>query len=285
MTDPDAFHRDQIEYWNGAGGERWVAQQAHTDAMLAPITERAIAHARVGLGERVIDVGCGCGATTIRLADRVGPQGHVLGLDVSGPMLAVARGRGAGRANITWLEDDAAAVPLPDGTADLLFSRFGVMFFGEPVSAFAHLRRTLRQNGRLVFACWRSLDENGWMKVPLIAAYQHVPKVPPLEPGEPGPFAFADTGRVTGILTASGFAPPRFTPFDLDLDIASGGGLDRACRQAVEIGPASRALRDHPEAKPAVISTLRERLLPYMRGDSVPLPGAVWLVSSEIRGG
>ncbi len=172
MTDPDAFHRDQIKYWNGAGGERWVAQQAHTDAMLAPITERAIAHARVGLGERVIDVGCGCGATTIRLADRVGPHGHVLGLDVSGPMLAVARGRGAGRANITWLEDDAAAVPLPDGTADLLFSRFGVMFFGEPVSAFAHLRRTLRQNGRLVVACWRSLDENGWMKVPLIAAYQ-----------------------------------------------------------------------------------------------------------------
>ena len=281
MTDTDAFHRDQIEYWNKSGGERWVAQQAHTDAMLAPIAERAIAHAEVAAGERVIDIGCGCGATTLALADRVGPSGHVLGLDVSAPMLAVARDRAAGRPSLSWLQGDAAAVPLPEGTIDLLFSRFGVMFFGEPVSAFAHLSRALRPGGRLVFACWRSLDENLWMKVPLVAAYQHVPKSAAAGTRRARPFAFADPDRVAGILTASGFAPPRFTPLDLELDIASGGGLERACRQAVEIGAASRALRDHQQAKGSVISTLKERLLPYVRGDLVLLPGAVWLVSSE----
>ncbi len=280
MTDTDAFHREQIEYWNGGGGERWVAQQAHTDAMLAAVAERAIAHSGAASGERVIDVGCGCGATTLLLADRVGAQGSVLGLDVSAPLLSVARRRSADRPNVSWLEGDAATVALPGGM-DLLFSRFGVMFFGDPVSAFAHLRTALRPGGRLVFACWRSLDENGWMKVPLAAAYQHVPKVPKLEPGEPGPFAFADPGHVARILAAAGFTAPRFTPLDLEFDIAGGGGLDRACRQAVEIGAASRALRDHPDAKPAVIATLRERLRPYLRGDSVLLPGAVWLVACE----
>ncbi|MBV9654900.1 MAG: class I SAM-dependent methyltransferase [Acetobacteraceae bacterium] len=280
MSDAERFHREQIEYWNSAGGERWVTQQAHTDAMLVPITERAIAHAGVAKGERVIDIGCGCGATTMALADRVGREGHVTGLDVSAPMLAAARRRGSGRSNITWLEGDAAAVPLPEAAADLLFSRFGVMFFGDPVRAFAHLRRSLRPGGRLAFVCWRDFDENKWMKVPLTAAYQHVPKMPKLAPEEPGPFAFADAARIAAILDGSGFATARIVPFDLQLDIADGGGLDRACRLAVEIGPASRALRDYPEAKPAVVATLQDKLRPYLRGDTVPLAAAVWLVSA-----
>lgn len=281
MTDAATFGRDQFAFWNGEGGARWVAQQAHLDAMFASITARGIEAADARAGERAIDIGCGCGTTTLALSDRVGPEGHVTGLDISAPMLAVARERATGRPNVTWQEADAASASFEADT-DLLFSRFGVMFFGDPAAAFANLRRALKPAGRLVFVCWRSLDENPWMKVPLEAAYEHVPKLPPLEPGEPGPFSFADDAHVQGILNAAGFANARMMPFDLDLDIAGGGGIERAARQAVEIGAASRALRDHPQsARDAVARTLHARLLPYARGASVMLPGAVWIVSAE----
>ena len=280
MTDVEAFNRDQLAYWTGDGGKRWVAQRAHTDVMLAPIAEHTIEAANPRPGERVIDIGCGCGATALTLADRVGSEGRVTGLDLSGRILAVARERAAGRSNVRWQEADAATTTfVPD--SDLLFSQLGVMFFGDPVAAFTNLRGALKPDGRLVFACWRDFDENHWAKVPLKAAYEHVPKTPALQPGEPGPFSLADPERVRGILTAAGFANIRLMPLLLDLDIANGGGLERACRQAVEIGAASRALRDYPDAKPAVVSTLRERLLPFMRGNSVILSASVWLVSCE----
>jgi SAM-dependent methyltransferase len=282
MSDAQARHAEQIAYWNGPGAEPWVAQQAHTDTTLAPVSEAIVELAAPRAGERVLDIGCGCGTTTLMLATRVGAAGHVTGLDVSAPMLALARARGAGVANIDWVEADASrhasAQPY-----DLLFSRFGVMFFGNPIAAFANLRRAARPGGRMAFVCWRPFEDNAWMRVPLYAAYQHVPRLPRPGPEEPGPFAFADPERVTRILTEAGWSAPQLTKLDLALDISAGGGLESAITQATRIGPAGRALREAPEeARPAAITAIQKALAPYADGNRVSLPAAMWLVRSEL---
>ena len=282
MTNVNELHADQVAFWNGPGAERWVANQTRMDTTLAEVLEIAVAHAAPREGEAVLDVGCGCGATTLALAAKVGPSGRVTGLDVSAPMLDVARSRSAGLANVAWIRADAATHAFDPASADLLFSRFGVMFFGDPAAAFANLRRALRPQGRMVFACWRPFPENPWMRVPLHAAYAHVPPLPKLGPDDPGPFSFADAERVTRILTQAGFAEPRFTKRDFAMDLANGEGLDAAVRQAAGFGPASRAMEDQPEAaRTAATDAIRAALTPYVASDGrVALPAAIWLVDS-----
>jgi SAM-dependent methyltransferase len=278
MSDARERHAEQLAYWNGDGGGHWVAQQAHTDAVLAPVADALIAHAAPGADETVLDIGCGCGATTLLLAPLVA---RVIALDVSEPMLAVARRRAAGLANIAFVDADAASYATPS-PCDLLVSRFGVMFFGDPVAAFANLRRSARPGGRLVFACWRAIGENPWMQVPLHAAYQHIPRLPKPEPDAPGPFAFADPDRVTSVLTGAGWPAPHFSKLDVMLDIAAGGGLEAAVHQATHIGAASRALREAPEdSRPAAIDAIRAALAPHGEGGRVALAGGIWLVTSE----
>lgn len=281
MTDTDALHVDQIAYWNGPGGAKWVAQQAATDIMLAPVAEALIAHANVPPGGTIIDIGCGCGATTLALAQKVGSAGKVTALDVSAPMLDVARRRLAPFDRVQCIVGDAATYDFPAGAADLLISRFGVMFFGDPTAAFANMRRGLKPDGRVVIACWRPIDQNPWMQIPLHAAYKHVPRLPRPAPDDPGPFSFADPARVTRIFVGAGLTPPRFTPLDVSIDLASGGGLDAAVDQACEIGATSRALQGQSdEAKEAVKLAVREVLAPYVTATGVPLGGAAWLVDS-----
>lgn len=281
MTATDELHAQQIAFWNGPGGDQWVAEQARMDAMLDPVLTAAIAHAAPRAAETVLDVGCGCGATTLALAQTVGPGGRVTGLDVSAPMLGLARSRGAGRDNLAWLLADAATHPFEPASVDLVFSRFGVMFFGEPVAAFANLRRALRPDGRLVFACWSPFAENDWMRVPLRAAYAHVPPLPRPGPGEPGPFAFAEPEPVSRMLIQAGFAPPRFTKRGLALDLADGQGLEAAAQHAASFGPAGRALQDQPEAaRSAATAAIRVALAPYADAGRVHLPAAIWLVDS-----
>jgi len=282
MTNANELHAEQVAFWNGPGAERWVTNQTRMDATLAEVLDAALTHAAPRDGEVVLDTGCGCGASTLALAQRVGPTGHVTGLDVSAPMLELARARGAGLANVAWLRADAATHPFETASVDLLFSRFGVMFFGEPAAAFANLRRALRAQGRLVFACWRPFVENPWMRVPLHAAYSHVPPMPKLGPEDPGPFSFAEPDRVVRILTQAGFATPRFTKLDIAMDIANGEGLEAATQQAASFGPASRAMQDQPEAaRTAATEAIRTALQPYATADGrVALPAAIWLVDS-----
>jgi len=281
MTPAQQFNEAQRERWNGIDGEFWVRQQDRLDRTLAPVTGPLLAFAAPRSGSTVIDVGCGCGATTIELARTVGPSGRVIGLDISEPMLSLATTRLREFHNATTMLGDAADLPLSDLNAELIVSRFGVMFFGDPVAAFANLRTGLAPGGRVRFACWRPISENPWLQIPLHAVYEHAPRLPKPEPEEPGPFAFADTDRVTRILTSAGFTAPSFTPLDIQLDIAAGGTLDDAVMQSSEMGPAKRALADQPDdIRVAALDSIRRALAPYASPSGVTLPAAIWLVAA-----
>jgi len=282
VTPTQSFNEDQRARWNGIDGEYWTSNQDRMDRTLAPVTGPLLAFAAPRAGSTVIDVGCGCGATTIELAQAVGPSGRVVGIDVSGPMLALAEERLSRFGNTTCLLGDAAELPLSDLGADLIVSRFGVMFFGDPVAAFANLRTGLAAGGRLRFACWRPINENPWLQIPLHAVYEHAPRLPKPDPEEPGPFAFSDTARVTRILKAAGFTAPSFTPLDIQMDIAAGGTLEDAAIQSSSMGPAKRALADQSEdIRAAAIESIRHALTPYASTAGVKLAGAVWLVAAD----
>jgi SAM-dependent methyltransferase len=281
MADPEQFNADQLAFWNGLGGRAWVVRQAHTDITLAPVSEALLDLAAPRAGERVLDVGCGCGASTLALARAVGPTGRVAALDISGPMLArgQARAEAARIANIAWRQADAATAALD--RFDLLVSNFGLMFFGDPVAAFAHMRGAANPGARMAFVCWRPLAENPWMEVPMQAVSPHVPPRPKADPQAPGMFAFADSQRVSQVLTAAGWAPPRLDKLDLDLDIAAGQGLEEAVVQSTQIGAVNNWLRGQPtEVVAAAIVSVREALAQHLEGASVRLPAAMWLASS-----
>lgn len=281
MTPAQQFNEEQRQRWNGMDGDYWVRQQDRLDRTLAPVLRPLLAFAAPRSGSTVIDVGCGCGATTIELARAVGPSGRVIGLDISQPMLELAKARLGEFENATCMLGDAADLPLDGLNAELIVSRFGVMFFGDPVAAFTNLRAGVAPGGRVRFACWRPVNENPWLQIPLHAAYEHVPRLPKPEPEEPGPFAFADTARVTRILTSAGFTAPTFTPLDLQLDIASGGTLEDAVMQSSQMGPTKRALADQPEeTRAAALESIRRALTPYASSSGVTLPAAVWLVAA-----
>ena len=281
MPTPDEVNADMLAFWDGQGGHTWVTRQAHTDVTLTPVTEALLAFASPRLGERVLDVGCGCGAPTLEFASAVGPSGRVAALDISGPMLAegAARATVAGVANIDWRQADPATAAL-DGF-DLLTSAFGAMFFGDPVAAFAHMRHAADPKARMAIVCWRSLAENPWMEVPMNAVARHLPPRPKPVPHAPGMFAFADPERVSDVLGTAGWARPRFEMLDIDLDIAAGRGLEEAVEQSTQIGAVNSWLRNQPaEVVSAAVASLREALAPHADGGSVRLPGAMWLISS-----
>lgn len=282
MTSTADLQRDQVEYWNSSGGDRWVAASEHTDRMLAPVLDLLLERASPKAGMSVLDIGCGCGASTLELAKLTGPSGRVLGVDVSHQMVAAAKAHLSGYGQAELIEADASAYPF-EQFADLAISRFGVMFFGDPAAAFANIRKAVKPGGRLLFACWRTPGENLWMRAPLDALLKAgVPEAHRPGPEEPGPFSLADPERVTRILAEAGFLDPSLSPVDLQLDIAAGGGLEAAIQQAMTIGPAAAALREQPESiRVAARAFIAKALAAYAKGDAVLLPAAIWLVEAK----
>jgi ubiquinone/menaquinone biosynthesis C-methylase UbiE len=272
---------DQIAYWNGPGGQHWTDRQQTQDILLAPVSDILIDRAKAKAGERIVDVGCGCGATTIAFAQKVGPAGHVFGIDISAPMLARARQIAPAGIPVDFALADATVYPFVSGSFDLVVSRFGVMFFAKPAISFANMRTALRPSGRLTFACWREPRDNPWLMAPLQAVYKHVPKLPQLGPEDPGPFSFASEQRVIRILSEAGFSGIEMEPCNLSLDVAVGRGLDAAAETALEIGPASRALEGQPpEVRAAAANSIREALAPFATGNAVPLAASIWIVTA-----
>jgi ubiquinone/menaquinone biosynthesis C-methylase UbiE len=277
-----AGNADQIAYWNGPNGQRWTDRQASQDVLLAEVAQLLIDRVGPKAGDRIVDIGCGCGATSIALAGRVAPDGFVLGVDISAPMLARARQLAPKTLPLDFAQADATVYPFEPQSFDLVVSRFGVMFFAEPVQSFANLRKALRPKGRAVFACWRAPAENPWMMAPLQAVYRHVPRLPQVGPEDPGPFAFASEERVTRILREAGYADIALEACNISLDIAIGRGLEAATDAALEIGPSARALEGHPaEIRSAARASVRELLAPYAQGQSVPLAGSIWIVTAR----
>lgn len=278
-TEPSA-NADQIAYWNAAAGETWVAQQDRLDRQLQPLGRTAMAALGPAADERLIDVGCGCGQTSLELAGEVGPDGSVLGVDISAPMLAVARRRAAeaGLTNVRFLEADAQTRAFARGGADAVFSRFGVMFFGDPPAAFANLHQALRPGGRLAFVCWRPLALNEWMLLPMRAALEHLPPPPsPADPSGPGPFAFADADRVRSILAEGGFKAIEIDAHDT---LVGGNGLEETVALSLRVGPLGMMLRENPGQRDTVIDSLRTALEPHAGPSGVFLPASVWIVTA-----
>jgi SAM-dependent methyltransferase len=283
VTEASQLHAEQLEYWNGAGGARWIASQSRRDRMLGEFALAALTVAAPQPGETAIDIGCGCGETSVELAKAVGPGGSVLAADVSAAILAEAEARLAPYPNARAVLADAAVYPFEPASADLLFSRFGVMFFGDPVAAFKNLKRALKPGGRMVFACWRPPQENPWMTAPLDTVYTIVPRPPKPDPDAPGPFAFGDRERVTRILTEAGFAPPTFTTFDPIVDVSGGSGADGAVETAMEFGPTSRALADQSDAvKAEVAGALKTYFEGLAQGGAVKMAAAIWIVRTTV---
>ena len=234
----------------------------------------------------MLDIGCGCGATVLELARRVGADGRVLGLDVSEPMSARARDRiaAAGLHQADVVVGDAASHAFPPNGADLLFSRFGVMFFADPAGAFAHLRRAMKPGGRLVFAAWRPMAENTWFSVPVAAASPLLPPQPPADPDAPGPFAFADPARVRSILTQAGWTGIEVERVDVPMRIAGPGEIGSAAGFAMGVGALSRMLTEVDEAlHDGIRAALEDVLRSYDGPEGVVLGGAIWLASARCR--
>jgi SAM-dependent methyltransferase len=275
---------DQIAYWNDRAAVTWTTFQERLDALFEPLTALALDAAAPKLGERAIDIGCGCGATVLALAQRLGPTGQVLGLDVSEPMTARARERiaGARLTNAQVVVSDAATHDLQGARADLLFSRFGVMFFADPIAAFANLHGAMRQGGRLLCAAWRPLADNPWFTVPLEAARPLLSPQSPADPDAPGPFAFANPDRALGVLTKAGWSDATLTRHDVPMRIAPAGQLEQAVEFATRVGVLARMLAEEdPDTHARVRLAIAEALKPYDGPAGVNLSGSIWLISAR----
>jgi len=281
--DTAGANAEQIRYWNEQAGPKWVAQQAQLDAQLAALGERAMDRAAIAAGESILDVGCGCGASALELTRRTGDTGSVLGVDISAPMLELARRRAeeAGARKLRFELADAQTHQFPTASHDVVFSRFGVMFFADPVAAFANLRRVLKPGGRLAFVCWQALPLNPWMAVALGAVAQHVP-LPPPAPSAPGPFAFADHERVAGILEQAGFAEIGFDAAEDEMTVGGTTDLDQAVAFVLMLGPTSALLAGADQAvRTRVVAAVRAALAPYHGPAGVRMASATWIVRAR----
>lgn len=266
----------QSEFWNSDEGAHWVDSQARYDAMLEPFIAPVLAAAELTPDAAVLDVGCGTGATARAAAARAA---RVTGLDISAPMIEAARHitEQAGVTNAEFTVADVQTAALP--AVDVAISRFGVMFFEDPVAAFANLRGAA---GRVAFVCWQPMPVNEWMTVPAFAAAAHVGIPAPTDPTAPGPFAFGDPDHVRSVLADAGWRDVGVEPFSTRIAVGGPGTVEDAVTFLRSTGM-GRIL--FAEADPAAVETaldaVREALTPHVDGDAVRLDSATWIVTAH----
>lgn len=280
MADYDE-NSDSQTFWNEEGGRKWVENIDVVEAFILPLSDALVDEIDARPGEKVLDVGCGGGVTSRRLADAVGTGGSVLGVDVSAPILSVANRRAAA-ANLEFRLGDAASLDLGENTFDVITSRFGVMFFDDPVKAFSNLHSSLKPSGRLVFLCWRTLDENPWMSETGKAAFAIVPPpadAPPPDPTAPGPFSLGEKAHLSGILEAAGYSGITVTAQDMPLNM---GQVDETVDFLMKMGPAAEAARDAaPDQLDAIRAAVRKVVGRFETSEGIIVPTASWIVRAQ----
>jgi SAM-dependent methyltransferase len=269
-------NQPQIDLWDGRVGAKWAAMHEALDTMFAPAAEILAARAAPAAGLRVLDVGCGNGDLCARL---LAQGAETTGIDVSQAMLAVAASRTRGKAALVRADIADWRAPAP---FDLAVSQFGLMFFADPIAAFAAIAANLRPHARLVFTCWRSWAENDWAAIPMAAIEDLLPPSAPPDPKGPGPFSLASPAHVEKTLAAAGFAEISMRPFDFAVCFAASGGVAAAVDLALQIGPASSALAGTDKTvRAAAAEQLRAALGSREKDGAVALGGAIWLVEAR----
>ncbi len=282
MTNNDTF--GQVAYWNELHGDKWVRLQERIDLLLGPFGDSAIAILDPKPGLRILDIGCGCGSSTLALAEAVGLEGAVIGADISKPMIARARERAAAQsaAPVEIIEADIQRHEFAQGEFDAIFSRFGVMFFDDPVAAFRNILHAAKPGARLAFATWRDKQENPWVTEVAKAAKLYIELPPPPAPDEPGQFAFADDAKVLGVLKQAGWQDPE--ALKVDFRLKPGKDLDDAIGFLTQMGPTGKLLIDAgPAVADKVAAALRTALAPYVEdGEQAPsMPAAGWVFTAK----
>jgi SAM-dependent methyltransferase len=272
----------QIAYWNGPIGKIWAKEQEKRDRDHAPMTEAGLALAVPKPGEKVLDIGCGSGTTTLTLAARVGPMGEAVGIDISGPMLSAARRRAAEiSAPVRFIEADATDYGFEPESFDLAFSQFGVMFFADPAASFRNIQKAMKRDGRLVFVCWRGPFENPWSAVPEAAARPFLPPPAPASPDAPGRYSFANPDRVKSILLQAGFHGIAMEKFDTRMHL--GNTPDEAASSSIDAGPLLRTLIDVDETtRTKIRAAVTARLAQEWGPGGIYLTAGAWLVRAGI---
>jgi SAM-dependent methyltransferase len=271
----------QTALWNGQAGDHRITHRERHEAQYRAMTERLLAACAIEAGHEVLDVGCGCGETTLRAA-LAARDGRAFGVDLSAPMLAEARrlagARGVG--NTAFIQSDAQVHPFPDEAFDVVLSRFGVMFFADPAAAFANLARALRPGGRLAFLCWQAETASDYMALTSRSLAPYLPVPPEAGPHEPGPFSLADPLRVRALLDGAGFGQVRADPVIEPLWV--GKDLDDALAYRFDT-PTGRALIAAVDeaSRAGAVEALRAAYRPYLAADGVTLEGAAWLVTAN----
>jgi ubiquinone/menaquinone biosynthesis C-methylase UbiE len=270
---------EQAALWNGRAGRTWVDMQEVLDRLFKPFEDLLVEAVRAGSGHRVLDVGCGTGSTTLAVARRLDAQGRCLGVDISDPMIAAAQAR-AQREDTParFIRADVQRHAFEPASFDTVISRFGVMFFEDPVQAFANLRRAASNDARLHVIAWRSAAENPFMTTAERAAAPLLPNLPARRPGAPGQFAFADQDRVSAILEESGWTGVDIQPIDVDCTLPEKDLLGYLTR----LGPVGLILQEADEkTRTQVIATVRAAFDPFVHGTEVRFTAACWTVSAR----
>ena len=281
-------NEEQIEYWNGETGERWARRDDMMARLLKPIAQLLLDHAGIEGRTRALDVGCGGGSQSRELAALLGADASVVGVDISAPLLEVARSRSeatpADHAPVDFIQADASSYAFEPNSFDLVFSRFGVMFFEDPVTAFSNIHSALQAGAGLAFCCWQGLPKNDWVLQPLQAAFQHIPAPPKPDPHAPGPFAFADPDRVRSILSASGFVDIELEPRDITMQFGEFPTLEENARDLMQIGPIAGLIAEQDEAtREKVRESVIEVLRPYHGPDGETMYWSVWMAQASNR--
>jgi SAM-dependent methyltransferase len=272
-------NNEQTALWNGRAGRAWVEAQEVIDQVLEPFEDLLVEAVGAGPGQRVLDVGCGTGSTTLAVARLLGSAGRCIGVDISDPLIAAARARAEQEDTpASFIRADAQTHAFEPASFDVIMSRFGVMFFDHPVLAFANLRRAARDGAALRAIVWRSAAENPFMTTAERAAAPLLPNLPARQPGAPGQFSFADGHRVSSILEESGWAGIDIRPIDVECTLPEKELVGYFTR----LGPVGLVLQEvDVRTRAQVIDTVRTAFDPYVHGTEVRFAAACWMVSAR----